>query len=135
MSGLSLANNLYNMLESAQMDPAVGIRVGHVTGGEKFSIFGAEIAPKKAVSAHYHLVDDEIYHIVEGSGIIYIGKPDETGSVEWEQPVAIHKGDCFTIAEGYVHQLYNDSEETLIAIFGCPKSHLSTDRIVVKGLK
>jgi len=126
-------SNLYEVIASAKLDPEVGIRVGHLTGGEQFSLFGAEIASHKAVGAHYHKSGEEIYQLVEGNGVMYIGKPDDSGNVAWEPPFSISKGDCFTVAEGHVHQLFNNSDEKLIVIFGCPKSHLSTDRIVVKG--
>lgn len=126
-------SNLFELITSAKLDPEVGIRVAHLTGSEKFSLFGAEIAPHKAIGAHYHIYGEEIYQLVEGKGVMYIGKPDDNGNVAWDLPFNIGKGDCYTVSEGHVHQLFNNSNERLIVIFGCPKSHLSTDRIVVKG--
>lgn len=126
-------NNIYEQIKTAPLDPAVGIRVVPLTGGDDFSLFAAEIGPKKRVGAHYHAAGAEIYQIVEGGGTIHIGRPDSEGKTAWLTSGAVQKGDCFTVQEGEVHQLVNDQAEPLIALFGCPKSHLSTDRTMVKG--
>ncbi len=128
-----LINNLYQLITSAALDPEVGIKVGHLSGSEQFSLFGAEIAPQKVLSAHYHNAGDEIYLIIEGSGIMYLGDLDDSGKVAWEPPFKITKGDCFTVGTGKAHQLCNNTDQKLIALFGCAKSHLSTDRVVLKG--
>lgn len=135
MDTASKVNNLYELIASAKLDPAVGIRLGHLTGSEQFSFFGAEIAPQKVLSAHYHENGEEIYQIVEGSGVMYIGGLDDVGAVAWETPFNIKKGDCFTIGAGKVHQLCNNTDEKLIVVFGCSTSHLSTDRTIVKGVR
>jgi len=135
MDTTSKVSNLYELIASAKLDPAVGIRLGYLTGSEQFSLFGAEIAPQKVLSAHYHENGEEIYQIVEGSGVMYIGELDGVGTVVWETPFNIKKGDCFTIGAGKVHQLCNHTDEKLIAVFGCSTSHLSTDRTIVKGVQ
>ncbi|NCB50607.1 MAG: cupin domain-containing protein [Clostridia bacterium] len=133
MGPTSAVTNLYELIASAKLDPEVGIRLGHLTGSEEFSLFGAEIAPKKVLSAHYHENGEEIYQIVEGSGVMYIGELGDGGNVVWEKPFGITRGDCFTIGAGKLHQLCNNTDEKLIAVFGCSKSHLSTDRTIVIG--
>ena len=126
-------NNLYQLIASTPIDPEVGIKVGHLSGSDQFSLFGAEIAPQKVLSAHYHNAGDEIYLIVEGSGVMYLGDMDGDGNVAWEAPFNITKGDCFTVGAGKAHQLCNNTDQKLIALFGCPQSHLSTDRLILKG--
>ncbi len=130
---LSVINNLYKMIETTELDPEVGIRVGHLSGGEEFSFFGALIAPHTDLSAHCHKSGDEIYMIMEGNGLMYLGELNSGGNVVWEPPFSIKKGDCFTVGAGNVHQLCNNTYQNLIAVFGCPKSHLSTDRIILSG--
>lgn len=127
-------NNLYERISFAELDEAVGIRVAYLTGNDEFSLFCAEIGPYKRVGAHYHTLGIEIYQIVEGNGTMFTGKPNINNNVTWNKPLKVKKGDCFTINEGEVHQLINKCGGKLIAIFGCPKSHLSSDRIVVNGL-
>jgi mannose-6-phosphate isomerase-like protein (cupin superfamily) len=129
----STVNNLYKLIAATELDPEVGIRVGHLSGSEQFSFFGAEIGPQKVLSAHYHNSGDEIYLIIEGSGSMYLGELGGSGNVVWEPPFNINKGDCFTVGAGTVHQLCNNTDQKLIALFGCSKSHLSTDRVILKG--
>jgi len=129
----TIINNLFEKIESAKLDEAVGIRIAHLTGSEEFSFFGAEIGPLKKVGAHYHKSGLEIYQIVVGRGKMHLGIPDSDNNVKWTRSLNVTKGDCFTVNEGEVHQLINELDSKLVAIFGCPKSHLSTDRIVVKG--
>jgi mannose-6-phosphate isomerase-like protein (cupin superfamily) len=124
--------NLYEALKTAPIDPAVGIRVVQLTGEESFSLYGAEIAPRKRIAAHYHALGHETYQIMEGKGIMALGKWREEGVV-WEEPFAVTVGDCFTVAEGQVHQLINTSDAPLLAVCGCARSHLTTDRTVVNG--
>ncbi|HBV97199.1 MAG: hypothetical protein JL50_09005 [Peptococcaceae bacterium BICA1-7] len=125
--------NLYDLLKSAELDPAVGIRIAHLSGSEQFSFYGAEIAPHKRIAAHYHKSGSEIYLLIEGEGIMYTGKPDSSGRVDWNPPLTLSRGDCFTVNQGEVHQLFNNSGDRAIIVFGCPAAHLSTDRIVVEG--
>lgn len=125
--------NIYEKIKSAPLDPAVGIRVVPLVGDEAFTLFAAEIGAHKRVGAHFHAAGPEIYQIVEGRGEMHIGKPRGDGQIEWLATATVQKGDCFTVQEGEVHQLINDHDERLIALFGCPKSHLSTDRTMVKG--
>ena len=133
MDQRTMVTNLYEKIETAKLDDVVGIRVAHLTGSEAFSLFAAEIAPHRKVGAHYHKSGIETYQIVEGNGIMHTGMPDDNNNVNWHNSMRVKKGDCFTVNEGEVHQLVNETHRKLIAIVGCPKSHLSTDRIVVMG--
>ena len=127
-------SNLYEQISMAELDEAVGIRLAYLTGDDEFSLYGAEIAPYKRLAAHYHESGIEIYQIVEGIGTMFTGNHDCKDNVTtWNRPFNIKKGDCFIINEGEVHQLLNNSDSNLVVIFGAPKSHLSTDRIMIKG--
>ena len=134
MSAAALnVKNIFEQIVSAPLDPAVGIRVVPLTGNDDFTFFAAEIGPRKRVGAHYHDQGAEIYQIVEGRGEMHLVKPRGDGQTAWYAAASVQKGDCFTVQEGEVHQLINDHDERLIALFGCPKSHLSTDRTMVQG--
>jgi len=133
MNQRTIVTNLYEKIKNATLDDVVGIRVALLTGSDEFSLFGAEIAPRKKVGAHYHQSGIEIYQIVEGNGMMHTGMPNDNNHVNWHNSVSVKKGDCFTVNEGEVHQLVNEIDSELIVIIGCPKAHLSTDRIVVKG--
>ena len=124
-------NNLFKALENAEPDPKVGIKVAHLSGNDEFSLFVAEIAPNKMISAHYHEKGDEIYFIFEGKGLMYLSKTNENKNIKWEKPFNLNSGDSFNIKEGYAHQLFNNTENKMIAIFGCSRTHLSSDRLIV----
>lgn len=125
--------NLYEIIESAPLDEAVGIRIAPLTGSDEFSLLVAEIGPKKKVGAHYHESGIETYQIVEGEGVMRLGNPGENNTVIWSDPFQVKTGDCFTVEEGEVHQLENTLDNRLIIVVGCSKSHVTTDRITVNG--
>jgi len=125
--------NLYQVILSSRLDDAVGIRLDHITGDDAFSFYGAEIGPNKKVGTHFHESGMEIHQIVQGQGTMHIGRPDDNLEVDWQDSFAVQKGDCFTIEEGMAHQLDNDPDQPMILVVGCPKSHLSFNRVLVKG--
>lgn len=126
--------NLYEALKTAPVDTVVGIRLVPLTGTKEYALFGAEIAAKKRVGAHYHTSGHETYQIIEGEGIMLLGELLDEG-VHWHEPFSVTSGDCFTVDEKQVHQLINTGSKPLLVVFGCPKSHLSEDRIVVDGFE
>jgi len=129
-----IVNNLFERILAVAPDPEVGIKVGYLSGSEKFSLFGAEIGPQKVLSAHYHEEGEEIYLILDGEGVMRLGDLDADGKVIWDPPFRLTKGDCFTVGAGKVHCLCNNSDSNMVAVFGCPKNHLSTDRVIVERM-
>ncbi|OHD13891.1 MAG: hypothetical protein A2086_14575 [Spirochaetes bacterium GWD1_27_9] len=123
--------NLYDILTQSKVDENVGIKVEKLTGDNYFSFYVAEIAPQKYVRPHYHSKGNEIYQILEGNGLMKIGTVS-LNKICWENEFNVKKGDCFTIVENKVHQLFNVDSQKLIAIFGCPASHLGNDRFFVE---
>jgi mannose-6-phosphate isomerase-like protein (cupin superfamily) len=124
--------NIYQELEKAMPDEKAGIKVDRLTGDETISVFVAEIAGQKRVNPHYHQKGVEIYHILEGSGLMKLGRVEDPNKVRWESEFPVEKGDCFSIAEKTVHQLANPGASRLCALFICSPSHLSTDRSFVE---
>ena len=106
-----------------------------LSGDEHFALYAAEIDGQKRIGAHYHTEGKEIYQVVEGKGKMHIGIPKSGNEVEWKESTEVSKGDCFTVNEKQVHQLANTGSDKLIIIFAGPYSHISTDRIVVDGVK
>jgi mannose-6-phosphate isomerase-like protein (cupin superfamily) len=123
--------NYQEALKKAVADPKVNIKIAPLTGDDSFSLFVTEIPSKGQVGAHYHEEGLETYQILSGKGLMYVGNPLPDNSVEWLDPIPVKDGDFFTIPKRMVHQLRNPFDEKLVLVFGCPKSHLSTDRIVV----
>lgn len=122
--------NLDTLLDQAGIDEHVGIRIERATGDDHFSLYIAEIFPHTWLKAHYHTRGIEIYHILQGSGIMRIGTCKDE-SVVWEEEFSCQAGDCFTVPEGSVHQLGNMTDNRLIACFTCPPDHLGDDRFIL----
>jgi len=119
--------NLYHLLEHAGMDENAGIHIERVTGDDQFSFYVAEVFPGTWLKSHYHTKGIELYQILQGAGIMRIGRRTGETAV-WEEEFTVESGDCFTIPEGMVHQLGNMTGERLIAGITCPPSHLGDDR-------
>jgi mannose-6-phosphate isomerase-like protein (cupin superfamily) len=133
MSTTPSVTNFIDQLETAQADPAVGIRIVKVTGDENTGLYVAELLPHCSVTAHYHKTGSEIYQIIRGEGRIHTGLPTGADSVTWNRSISLKSGDCFTVNEGQVHQLENTGLEPMIAFFVCPAAHIGHDRFIVRG--
>jgi mannose-6-phosphate isomerase-like protein (cupin superfamily) len=123
--------NIYKELERVTPDEKAGIKVDRLTGDDNVSVFVAEIAEHKWVKPHYHQKGVEIYHILEGRGLMKIGRVEGQNQVAWESEFPVEKGDCFSIPEKTVHQLANTGTARLCVLFICSPTHLSTDRFFV----
>jgi mannose-6-phosphate isomerase-like protein (cupin superfamily) len=122
--------NINEELLKAAVDKGSSIKLAKLTGDEKISIYIAEISPKSILNPHCHKSGIETYQIYKGSGIMKVGDFNEQ-SVEWIETIQVKEGDCFTIDESKVHQLINDTDFPLLAIFSCPSAHLATDRFFI----
>jgi mannose-6-phosphate isomerase-like protein (cupin superfamily) len=131
MSSQLKVNNFFELVKTARIDPAVGIRIVKVTGDNSVGLYVAELEPHRSVTAHYHLTGHEIYQIVQGEGKIHAGVPTTDDVVEWHTSVDVRSGDCFTVHEGEVHQLENTGSLPMIAIIVCPAAHIGHDRFIV----
>ena len=118
--------NIYKKLNDARMDAAVGIKHVAVASGQELGYHVAEIT--RQVAPHVHLHGDEIYHVLSGRGVMYIGqtkfKDEAPVNVKWEKPYDVIPGDVFNIPEGYAHSLKNSGDQPLIVAFMCPHTHL-----------
>lgn len=123
--------NIAEELAKIDTDNKAGIKVTLMTGDANISIYAAEIAPNTELNPHYHTVGIETYQILEGSGIMRIGEY-LNDTLRWIEAVDVKKGDCFSIHSPQVHQIVNNTNETLLAIFSCPSAHLGDDRYFVK---
>lgn len=124
--------NINFALENASMDKAAGIKVVKMTGNTDISVFAAEIAPNTTLNPHYHTKGIETYQILEGKGLMKIGDLSSGTTVNWVESFEAIAGDCFSIPENTVHQLINNTNSRLRAIFSCPSDHLGNDRFFIK---
>lgn len=128
---LPVITNLDQSMASAVLDSSVGIAHAALAGGADFRLHITKLLPGAKVKAHRHFVGEEVYIISSGCGTLYTGTVNEMGTEVWNDPISVQGGDTFSISAKMLHQLHNTGEAPLVLIFGCPDSHLSTDREVV----
>jgi len=133
MSAQLMIKNFFELVKTAQTDPAVGIRLLKVTGDDLMGLYVAELEPHRSATAHYHHAGSEIYQIIDGEGKIHTGIPTSDDVVAWNTALDVRSGDCFTLQEGHVHQLENTGSLPMIAIIVCPAAHIGQDRFIVPG--
>lgn len=122
--------NIFTELENSLMDNKAGIRLIKLTGDKEISVYAADIAPKTELRPHYHKLGIETYQILQGEGVMKIGNL-ENDKVTWIDIFTAKAGDCFSIEEGLIHQIINESEKELLVVFSCPESHVGDDRFFV----
>jgi uncharacterized cupin superfamily protein len=66
MSSRPKVNNFFELVKTARIDQAVGIRIVKVTGDDHRGLYVAELEPHRSVTAHYHHTGSEIYQIIQG---------------------------------------------------------------------
>jgi quercetin dioxygenase-like cupin family protein len=119
-------------LESAVLDNTVGIRIAPLTDNNSFGMYVTEILPGKKIGAHYHQDGGEIYEIIRGKDTLHTATVQAIPPQKMNQiSTTVAAGDFFSIEPGVAHQLVNTGDESLILIFGCPATHLSSDRVMV----
>ncbi|OHD54314.1 MAG: hypothetical protein A2Y33_01290 [Spirochaetes bacterium GWF1_51_8] len=123
--------NIETELKNAPIDKGASIKIAKLTGDDALSIFAAEVAPHSRLNPHYHTSGIETYQVYRGTGLMRIGRPDGETAV-WTDELHVKTGDCFSIPEGSVHQIVNESDAPLMVIFSCPAAHLGNDRFFVK---
>jgi mannose-6-phosphate isomerase-like protein (cupin superfamily) len=94
------------------------------------AVYIAELKAGKKLSAHYHKEGVEIYQILDGEGIIEIGKLSGYTTL-WDGSYEVRPGDVFEIAPKMVHRLSNHGWKELRLIFFTTPSHLGEDRIFI----
>ena len=117
-------------LQHAPVDDGANIKLVKLTGDKMSSVFAAEIAPQTVLNPHYHQHGIEIYQVLKGKGIMKVGKM-HNDSIHWDETAKVEEGDFFSIEAGKIHQIQNDSNKPLVAVFTCPEEHLTGDRYFV----
>ncbi|MBS98329.1 MAG: hypothetical protein CMI01_06595 [Oceanospirillaceae bacterium] len=126
--------NIHAVLSEAVPDQAVGISLAHLSGDDAFSLYATEIPPGKRLTAHFHQQGDELYQVIKGKGLLWTVDAKASPAPEQQGPATVVEGDTFIIPPLTVHQLMNPGPEPLVMVFGCPTSHVTTDRQLVENL-
>lgn len=90
-----------------------------VHGNKNLSFAQAVIEPGRATTMHMHKISEEIYHVVQGIGMMTLG----------EEKFSIGHGDTVCISPNQFHCVENIGQEQLIIYCCCapPYSHEDTE--------
>ena len=111
-------------LELGSFDETVGIRITKLCGDEQFSTFLTSIDPGKYVNPHYHRLGNQHYHIIAGTGEIWLVDVNSGTSTT----TTVCKNNSFMVDANKIHSLKNTGPVPLVLMFSCPESHLTHDR-------
>jgi len=124
--------NITKELSNAPVESKANINFIKLTGNENLSVYAAKIVPLSELNPHYHLHGIEPYRFLKGNGLMKVGKKINN-PIELVKSFHVRQGDFFSIAEGTIHQIINDTQNPLLAIFSCPESHLGHERFFINN--
>ena len=84
---------------------------------ERMSVAEAEVAPGRSTRLHRHPVAEEVYHILEGAGVLQLG----------EERMAVVPGDIIRIAPNQSHRIEAKSETPLRFLCICQPAYRDED--------
>ncbi|KXL53089.1 glucose-6-phosphate isomerase [Anaerotignum neopropionicum] len=121
--------NINNCFNNLQQDEQSDIQTLPIVEGEPSFILAA-LKPERKLGAHYHTKGQEIYHVLEGQGVMEIGVLED-GLVKWEESCVLNAGDVFTVPPNMVHRLANTGKASLKLVFLTSPTHLNEDRFFI----
>lgn len=84
---------------------------------ERMSIAEAEVAPGGGTRLHRHPVAEEVYHILDGAGVMQLG----------DERIAVVPGDIIRIAPNQPHRIEAKSETPLRFLCICQPAYRDED--------
>lgn len=123
---VSITNVFDALGTKAKVDQTAGISIAKLLDGHQLGHYATELPPGAKINPHYHRHGEELYLILQGSGLIHLWKPGEQARTSQR----VQRGSVFGIPAGTIHQLENDSGEPLVLIFSCHPDHLGDDRVM-----
>jgi mannose-6-phosphate isomerase-like protein (cupin superfamily) len=85
----------------------------------KCSLAEEVLPPGRSVTPHHHLETEEIYYILEGSGLMTVG----------EESKEVSAGDAVYVPRGLTHSLSNTGPEEITLLLICGPAFLYEDHI------
>ena len=84
---------------------------------ERMSVAEAEVAPGQATRRHRHPVAEEVYHVLDGAGLLELG----------DERIAVVPGDIIRIAPNQPHRIEAKSETPLRFLCICQPAYRDED--------
>jgi mannose-6-phosphate isomerase-like protein (cupin superfamily) len=86
------------------------------------SLAEATVPPGAATTAHYHVVSEELYFFMSGTGRLQIGDDERD----------VRPGDCAVIPPGTEHKLFNTGDEPLVLLCCCAPAYSHEDTVLTE---
>jgi mannose-6-phosphate isomerase-like protein (cupin superfamily) len=125
--------NWKELIKASTLEQEDGIRIVQLTNENESGFYLSEMPAGSYGNACYHNHDAKTYQIVKGSGVLHNGTILSDGNMYWRKSQKIKAGDFFIIKPGMIYQVHNNSHDSLVVLFGCPKTQLETDRYLVEN--
>ncbi len=87
------------------------------------SLAEATVPPGVKTQAHYHPRTEEIYYILSGRGMMFLGSEQRQ----------VGPGDAIAILPGQVHWIENPHEDALVFLCCCAPSYEHHDTVLVEA--
>ncbi|MDA7979385.1 MAG: cupin domain-containing protein [Pirellulales bacterium] len=87
------------------------------------SLAEARLAPGLQTTPHYHRLTEEIYYILEGTGVMRMAETDEHN---------VGPGDAIAIPPGAVHTIANTGNGVLKFLCTCAPAYEHDDTVLVE---
>lgn len=87
------------------------------------SLAEARLPAGGRTTPHYHRQVEEIYYLLEGTGLMQIG----------QETRVVGPGDAIAIPPGEIHQITNTGSETLRFLCCCAPAYEDSDTVLLEG--
>lgn len=88
-----------------------------IHGNSEQSLAEARVNPGDTTALHYHEKTEELYHILEGQGVMTLG----------EESFNVKSGDTICIHPGVLHRIRNSGEGELVFLCCCSPAYSHED--------
>ncbi|RLE79344.1 MAG: hypothetical protein DRJ51_07955 [Thermoprotei archaeon] len=114
--------NYLQARDRVKIDEKVGAGLAKLVEGENLSVHVAIVS--QALKPHYHKLRDEVYIIIEGNGVMFVG----------EDEFEVTAGDVILIPKGNVHSIRpkNKGEKIVFLFASSPPFDPEHDRFFVE---
>ncbi len=94
-------------------------------GNSKQSLAQAIVSPGQETHLHYHATTEELYHILQGNGLMTIG----------EEAFTVESGDTLCIPPNSQHKIKNTGDTDLVFLCCCSPAYSHADTFIVSDSK
>lgn len=91
-------------------------------GNRAQSLAEARVLPGRSTTLHYHKASEEVYHVLEGRGVLTRG----------DEEIPLRPGDTVCMPPGTPHRLTNDGAAPLVVLCACAPPYAHDDTVLLE---